>query len=105
MNVIHYLTESGRDPLQLWLDRLPDLRARVAIVRRLDRLALGNPGDHKALRDGVHELRIDVGSGYRVYFSNVSDSVVLLLCGGVKRTQSADIDRAVRYLVSYKRRR
>lgn len=105
VNIFHYVTDSGRDPFQLWLDRLPDLRARVAIIRRVDRFALGNPGDHKALREGVHELRIDVGPGYRVYFANVSGNVVLLLCGGARRTQTADIDRAIRYLADYRRRR
>jgi putative addiction module killer protein len=75
---------------------LPDLKARVAILRRVDRLALGNPGDHRFLRDGVQELRIDVGPGYRVYFATVSGALILLLCGGAERTQSADIDHAVR---------
>ncbi len=105
MDIIHYLTETGKDPFQSWIDRLPDLKARVAILRRVDRLARGNPGDHKFLRDGVQELRIDVGPGYRVYFGMASAALVLFLCGGTKQTQSADVDRAVRYLADYQRRR
>jgi len=105
MFIVHYLTETGKDPFQSWIDRLPDVKARVAILRRVDRLAGGNPGDHKFLRDGVRELRIDIGPGNRVYFALVSGAVVLLLCGGAKGSQVADIDRAARYLADYKRRR
>lgn len=105
MDNIHYLTDSGRDPFQSWIDRLPDVKARVAILRRVDRLAGGNPGDHRFLRHGVHELRIDVGPGYRVYFALMGGTVVLLLCGGAKGSQASDIDHAIRYLEDYKRRR
>jgi putative addiction module killer protein len=104
MEVRHYLTESGRDLYQAWLDGLKDMRARVAIQRRVDRLTVGNYGDHKFCRDGVWELRIDVGAGYRVYFTQAGRTIVLLLCGGGKRTQKADIDRAVKYWSDYQRR-
>ncbi len=77
------------------MDALSDLRARVAILRRLDRLALGNMGDSKYLRDGISELRIDHGPGYRVYFARSGASIILLLGGGSKRTQKKDIDAAV----------
>jgi len=105
MVIVHYLTETGKDPFQSWIDRLPDVKARVAILRRVDGLAGGNPGDHKFLRDGVRELRIDVGPGYRVYFALASGAVMLLFCGGAKGSHVADIDRAARYLADYKRRR
>jgi putative addiction module killer protein len=104
MEVRHYLTELGRDLYQAWLDGLKDMRARVAIQRRVDRLTVGNYGDHKFFRDGVWELRIDVGAGYRVYYTQAGRTIVLLLCGGGKRTQKADIDRAVKYWNDYQRR-
>jgi putative addiction module killer protein len=76
--------------------------ARIAI--RIDSLALGNFGDCKALREGVSELRIDWGPGYRLYFGRLGRECVLLLCGGDKRKQSADIERAIDYLKDYKER-
>ena len=87
----------GRDVFQEWLDNLRDYRVRVAILRRLDRIAQGNFGDHLYCRDGVWEVRIDVGAGYRVYYGVRGRTVVILLCGGDKRTQSADISKAVSY--------
>lgn len=102
--VLHYLTPTGEDPFQSWLDELEDVKARVAVVRRIDRIAAGNFGDHKFLRDGVFELRLDVGPGYRVYFGRHGTALVLLLCGGAKRTQRSDIDRAVRFLADFQRR-
>ena len=102
--ILHYLTTAGRDPYQYWLDRLKDLRARVAIQRRVDRFAGGNLGDHKACRDGVWELRVNIGPGYRVYYAMTGTTVALLLCGGDKRSQQADIDNAVKYWNDYQRR-
>lgn len=100
----HYLTAAGRDAYQSWLDRLKDLQARVAIQRRVDRLSAGQFGDCKPCRDGVWELRIDVGPGYRVYYAQAGTTVVLLLCGGDKGSQQRDIDAAVRYWQDYLRR-
>ncbi|MBN7806049.1 type II toxin-antitoxin system RelE/ParE family toxin [Agrobacterium rosae] len=93
----HYLTSGGTDPIADWLRDLRDLQAKVAIIRRLNRLEHGNFGDFKPLRDGVHELRIDVGPGYRVYYARSGKTVMLLLCGGSKRTQAGDIERACSY--------
>ncbi len=104
MEIRHYLTASGRDLFQAWLDDLKDMRARVAIQRRVDRLAAGNFGDHKLCRDGISELRIDVGAGYRVYYARVERTIVLIVCGGDKRTQTADIERAVKCRDDYQRR-
>ena len=104
MQILHYLTAEGRDLFQDWLDRLRDMRARVAIQRRIDRLVLGNFGDHRFCRDGVWELRIDVGAGYRVYYTQAGGTMVLLLCGGDKRPQDADIARAVACWQDYQRR-
>ena len=91
----HYLAASGSDPYQEWLDRLKDLRGRIAMQRRVDRVAGGNFGDHQFCQDGVWELRIDVGPGYRVYYAQAGKALILLLCGGSKRTQAADSKTAV----------
>jgi len=86
------------------LRSLKNSTAKVSIVRRLNRAEQGNFGDHKFCRDGVWELRVDVGAGYRVYYGIANRQVVLLLCGGDKRTQSADIDRACAYWQDWQRR-
>lgn len=65
----HFLSQAGTDPFQRWLDGLADLRCRVAVLRRIDRMGNGNPGDQRFCRGGVWELRIDCGPGYRVYFA------------------------------------
>jgi putative addiction module killer protein len=95
--VRHYLTDHGVDPIAEWLRNLRDITGRAAIIRRLNRLEQGNFGDFKPLRDGVHELRIDVGPGYRVYYARSGKTIILLLCGGSKRTQDTDIERAYGY--------
>lgn len=77
-----------------WHAALRDLRARVAIARRLERVAAGALGDVKSVGDGVSELRIDYGPGYRVYFTMRGGVLVILLCGGDKSTQSSDIKAA-----------
>jgi putative addiction module killer protein len=104
IEVLHYVSESGRDILRQWLDELHDPRAAARIVMRIDRLAGGNFGDCKPLHAGVWELRIDWGPGYRVYYAMVGRTCVILLCGGDKRKQAADIARAIEYLKDYKRR-
>ena len=104
MELRHYLTASGKDPFQQWMDELKDLKGRIVIQRRIDRVANGNFGDHKFCQDGVWELRIDFGPGYRVYYARDEETIILLLSGGSKRTQSADINQAVRYWLDYQRR-
>ena len=81
-----------------WLDHLRDLNGRARIQARIERLALGNPGQHRVLRHGVSELKIDVGPGYRVYYSMQDDIVVILLCGGDKSSQKKDIQLAYKLL-------
>ncbi len=78
-----------------WLAGLRDRRVRGRVLSRIDRLIAGNPGDAKALREGVSELRIDYGPGYRVYFLQRGPVVVVLLAGGDKSTQEKDIERAL----------
>jgi putative addiction module killer protein len=77
-----------------WFKGLRDIRAAARIQVRLDRMAVGNPGDVKAVGDGVSEMRIDYGPGYRVYFMRSGSLVIVLLCGGDKSTQDKDIVQA-----------
>ena len=79
-----------------WLDSLRDVRARARVLVRVERLAAGNPGDVRPVGEGVSELRIDYGPGYRVYFKRQGCTIVVLLAGGDKRTQSQDVRTALR---------
>ena len=79
-----------------WLDSLRDARARARVLVRVERLAAGNPGDVGPVGEGVSELRIDHGPGYRVYFRMQGRTIVVLLAGGDKRTQSQDVESALR---------
>ncbi len=79
-----------------WLDGLRDVRARARVLVRVERLVAGNPGDVRPVGEGVSELRIDYGPGYRVYFKRQGQTVVVLLAGGDKRTQGSDIETALR---------
>lgn len=79
-----------------WLDSLRDVRARARILVRVERLAAGNPGDVEPVGEGVLELRIDYGPGYRVYYKKQDRRIVILLAGGDKRTQTNDIKMALR---------
>lgn len=97
IEVRRYISRAGKDVVGEWLAGL-EANARARIAVRIDRLALGNFGDCKPLREGVSELRIDWGPGYRVYYALRGRACVLLLCGGDKRRQSSDIRRAVEHL-------
>ena len=77
-----------------WLTRLRDHRAKAKIAARIDRLALGNPGDVAPVGEGIYELRIHYGPGYRIYFARHAKVLIVLLCGGDKSTQSKDIKQA-----------
>jgi putative addiction module killer protein len=96
-----YTTRDGVAVAREWLRGLRDKTSLARIQMRLDSLARGNFGDCKPLRDGVWELRIDSGPGYRVYYAVLDNVAILLLCGGDKRRQDGDIDRAVSYLNDY----
>ena len=101
----HYLTADGVAPFAQWLAKLADRQARARIVVRLDRLAsAGSFGDCKPVGEGVWELRIDWGPGYRVYYAQAGAALVLLLIGGDKRTQKADIAAAQDYWKDWKGR-
>ena len=103
--VEHYCAPDGTDVFGEWLRTLRDRQAQVRIAVRIDRIALGLFGDAKPLREGVCELRIDYGPGYRVFYAIAGRTVLLLLCGGDKRTQAADIARAVQYWREFRGRR
>lgn len=78
-----------------WLGNLNDSNARARIAARIDRLAMGNPGDVKSVGGGVIEMRVDYGPGYRAYYARTDQVVYLLLCGGTKASQEADINLAI----------
>ena len=83
------------DEYREWLDGLKDLSGRARILMRVDRLVHGNPGAHRNLNHGVSELKVDVGPGYRVYYTQRGDRLLLLLIGGDKSSQSKDIAKAI----------
>lgn len=99
-----YITATGKRIFAEWQSGLRDAKVKAAIIRRLNRVEQGNFGDHKYLKDGVSELRIAIGPGYRAYYAVAGQEIVLLLCGGDKRTQTADIDRACTYWKDWQNR-
>ena len=82
------------DPFRKWLKNLKDRVGKALILKRIDRLAGGNPGDIKPIGGGCSEMRINYGPGYRVYYKDTGKEIILLLCGGDKSTQSKDIENA-----------
>lgn len=98
-----YLLPDGICPFVQWLEGLRDRRARAKIRQSLDRLGLGNMGDFKSVGKGVLELRVNYGSGYRVYFARTGQQIVLLLCGGDKKTQNKDILKAQQYWMAFQK--
>lgn len=92
-----YQTPDGKNPYRAWLAGLADRQARARIAARVLRMKGGNFGDCKPLDEGVWELRIDHGAGYRVYYARAGKRLILLLIGGDKRTQKADIQTAISY--------
>ena len=96
-----YTTQDGRAPFEEWLRNLRDITTRNRILRRIDRLELGNFGDHKRIGSDLLELRLHFGSGYRVYFAEIGDVLLLILYGGDKGSQTEDIKRARIFLTDY----
>ncbi len=82
------------DTFSKWLKKLKDIKGKVSIIRRIDRIKQGNFGDYKSIGDGVSELRITTGPGYRVYYTKRDDEIIILLIGGDKSTQVEDILKA-----------
>lgn len=101
--ILYYKSSDGESPFTSWLSSLKDRRAKLKILTRIDRARFGNFGDHKSLGKGLFELRLDYASGFRVYFGRVGDEIVVLLCGGDKKTQSKDIESARMYWEDFRR--
>ncbi len=101
VRVVHYVTEDGRDYFDEWL-QCQDAEIRARVQTRIDRIELGNFGDHKGVGDGVFELRIDFGPGYRVYYGLDSKTFVILLVGGTKKQQARDVKMAQTHWKTYK---
>jgi putative addiction module killer protein len=101
MEIRIFRLKDGRVPFDLWINQLRDRRAKAKILVRLDRIANGNFGDVKSVGNGVSELRIKEGKGYRVYFGREGDRVVILLCGGDKSSQQSDIKQAMKFWREY----
>ncbi len=99
----NYITPEGKVPFEEWLDSLRDRTARAKIKKRLDRVESGNLGNYRAVGEGVCELKIDYGPGYRVYFGQIGTTIILLLCAGDKSTQEKDILIAKEYWRDYER--
>ncbi|HLB57972.1 MAG TPA: type II toxin-antitoxin system RelE/ParE family toxin [Gammaproteobacteria bacterium] len=96
--LVFYETERGKAPFKKWLSKLKDRQGAMKIQTRLNRLMNSNAGDCKHLRQGLCELKVDYGPGYRVYFTELcAKPVVLLLLGGTKQTQAKDIEKAMQY--------
>ena len=104
-NIQFYRTPSGREPFIEWYYMIQDQSTRNRIQKRLDRLEDGNFGDCQSVGEGVFELRFHFRAGYRIYFGEVDNTIVLLLCGGDKSSQARDIERAKDYWLQYKETR
>ena len=100
--VITFVKNDDSEPFGNWLNSLRDVKGKLQIVRRLRKLEQGHYGDCKSVGGGVFELRIFFGPGYRVYFGEDGDNVVILLCGGDKSSQKSDIKTAKQYWQEYK---
>ena len=97
-----YQTQNGREPFSEWLISLRDTKLQTRIRKRLDQIEDGNFGDCQSVGSGVFELRLHFGAGYRIYFGEIGNDIVLLLYGGDKSSQTRDIRRAKSYWLQYK---
>jgi putative addiction module killer protein len=104
IEIRRYVTRAGKSVFSEWFAELADRNAKARIADRIDRLEAGNFGDCKSLGGGLLELRLDYGPGYRIYCAMIGRTCVLLLCGGDKRKQPSDIERARGYLKDYRER-
>lgn len=102
MEIVKYQLDDGKIPFDLWLRGLRDARAKARILVRLKRMEMGNVGDSKPVGEGVNELRISEGKGYRVYYGRIGNEAFILLCGGNKSSQQNDIKVAKEYWRNYR---
>jgi putative addiction module killer protein len=100
----YYVLPNGKEPLTEWIESTKDIKTRARIKARLAQVLSGTLGDHKYLQDEVSELKLDFGAGYRIYYSELDDIILLLLSGGNKSTQKRDVKKAINYLKDYKER-
>jgi putative addiction module killer protein len=100
--IVFYADEDGNEPFQVWIEALRDTQARRRIIKRLFRVQQGNYGDVEPIGEGLSELRLFFGPGYRVYFGEDSENIVVILCGGDKDSQDSDIKNAKVYWQEYK---
>lgn len=101
--IVEYEMEDGRVPFGTWLKEINDIQDRGRIRARIDRLFLGHPGDSKSVGNGVFELRFHFGPGYRVYYGTFKMRILVLLCGGDKKSQTQDIKKAQGYWSDFRR--
>ena len=101
MDIRKYQDDNGNIPFDTWFEKVRNLRAKARILIRLKRVEEGNFGDNKSLGDGVSEMRVPEGQGYRVYFGQSENKIVILLCGGNKSSQQKDIALAKKYWRNY----
>ena len=104
IEVFRYRTAAGMEPVTAWLNGLDDKRAQAKVRIRIKRVEAGSFGDAEPVGEGVFELREHLGAGYRVYYGRHGRAVVILLCGGTKKGQAADIKTAEQYWADWKRR-
>jgi putative addiction module killer protein len=104
MEIREYVSRDGKAIFTDWWRKLRDRQARDRIHSQIDRLRLGNAGDCKSVGNGIYELRIHYGPGYRIYFGQTGKQIILLLCGGNKASQQQDVKRAKHYWEDYRRR-
>ena len=100
-----YITLNGKVPFTEWFESLRDINAQTKVISRLNRVAIGNLGNCRSVGEGVFELKINYGPGYRIYFGQIGNTIILLLCGGDKSTQNRDIRQAKEYWKDYGNRK
>lgn len=98
-----YTTETGKQPFIEWFEKL-DYKNQTKITSRLERIEIGHYGDFKKLKNSINELRFFTGSGYRIYFAEENDKIIILLTGGDKSTQEKDIKKSIEYYKEYQER-
>ncbi len=98
-----YKDKNNKKPFIEWVESIKDIVIKAKIKNRVRRIELGNFGDCKLIKNGIHELRLHFGPGYRVYFGKTSKIIILLLCGGSKNTQTKDIKKALKYWNDFKK--
>jgi putative addiction module killer protein len=97
-----YIASDGKSPYDQWFYSLRDINVQAKIISRLNRIVDGNLGDYRSVGEGVCELKINYGPGYRIYFGQIGMTIVILICGGDKSTQDRDIRQAKEYWTNYR---